>query len=103
MAVLVNDGAAPISIKDEEPEDCDSTRIAMASGALFVHVRLTCVDENAVPCRFVGAAGRAWGVVTGTSLEYGDNPAAVSTRIRYRYAVEEFRPESSNVVLVALV
>jgi len=69
MAVLVNDGAAPISVNDVDPAGCDSTRIAVASGALFVQVRFTWLEEIAVACRFVGAAGSAWSVVTVTSLE----------------------------------
>jgi hypothetical protein len=34
-------------------------------------------------------------------LEYGENPAPVWTRIRYKYVVNPVRPESSNKALVA--
>jgi hypothetical protein len=58
--------------------------LAVASGAVFVQVRLTWLEDIAVAWRFVGAAGRAWSVVAVTSFEYGDIPAPVSTRIRYK-------------------
>jgi hypothetical protein len=67
--VLVSVAAAPISAKFVEPAVRYSTRIAVASGALFVHVRFTWLEEVAAACRFVGAAGSAWSVVTVTSLE----------------------------------
>jgi hypothetical protein len=37
-----------------------------------------------------------------TSFEYGENPAPVWTRIRYKYVVDPVRPESSNDVLLAV-
>jgi hypothetical protein len=46
-----------------------STRIAVASGALFVQVRFTWLDEIAVAWRFVGAAGSAWSVFAAATLE----------------------------------
>ena len=46
--VLVSVAAAPISAKFVEPAGRYYTRIAAASGALFVQVRLTWVDETAV-------------------------------------------------------
>ena len=40
--------AAPTSEKLVEPATCDSTRMAVASGALFVQVRLIWLEEAAV-------------------------------------------------------
>ena len=59
IPVLVSVAAAPISVNDVDPAGSDSTRIAVASGALFVQVRLIWLEETAVAWRFVGATGRA--------------------------------------------
>src|ERR1039457_5363581 len=64
MPVLRRVAAVPMSVKVAAPATCDSTRIAVASGALFVQIRFTWLDEIAVACRFVGAAGSDWSVVT---------------------------------------
>jgi hypothetical protein len=46
--VLVSVAAGPISAKFVELAGKYSTRIAVASGALFVHVRFTWLEETAV-------------------------------------------------------
>ena len=57
--VPVNVEAAKMSVNVVELGGRYSTLIAVASGALFVQVRFTWLDEIAVACRFVGAAGSA--------------------------------------------
>jgi hypothetical protein len=46
--VLVRVAAAPMSVNDTNPAACDSTRTAVASGALFVHVRAIWLEETTV-------------------------------------------------------
>ena len=67
--VPVKDTAAPMSVNVEVVAVCDSTRIAVASGALFVQVKFTCVAEVAVALKFEGAAGSPCIVVDVTSFE----------------------------------
>jgi len=69
MAVLVNDGAAPISVNDADPAGCDSTRIAVASGALFVQVRLIWLERSLSPEGSSEPLEGPGSVVTVTSLE----------------------------------
>jgi hypothetical protein len=61
--------AAKISVNVEDPGGRYSTLIAVASGALLIHVRLTCVGDTATAWRFVGAAGRPCDVVALTTFE----------------------------------
>ena len=57
--VPVNVEAAKMSVNVVEFGGRYSTLIAVASGALFVHVRLIWLEETTVAWRFVGAAGSA--------------------------------------------
>ena len=69
MPALVRVAAIPMSVKLAAPGDWTSTRIAVASGALFDHVRFTCVDDAAVACKLVGAGGSPCRVEDATSFE----------------------------------
>ena len=69
MPVLVRVAAIPMSVNVADPGGWNSTRIAVASGALFIHVKVTCVAEVAVALKLVGAAGSPCIVVDVTSFE----------------------------------
>ena len=76
--VAVRVGAGPMSLKQVEPACCDSTRMAVASGALFVQVKVQLGWTKWLSPEGSWAQPEApESVVTVISLEYGDSPAPV--------------------------